>query len=83
MNADAKAFIEDWIDENIQATNYEPEGDATAARAAAIACFRDADRAHISRPAIQAAVGNLQDYMAAAIRAANEAEVARLVAKDD
>jgi hypothetical protein len=83
MTEDAKAFVEHWVEDNIHPTGYEPEGDATEARKAMLACFRDADRAGISRRSIQDAIGDLQEYMVKAIENVNDAEVARLAAKDD
>jgi hypothetical protein len=83
MCDDAKAFIEHWVDDNIRPIWYEPQGDATPARKAMLVCFRAADRAGVSRRAIQDAVGDLQEYMAKAIEDVNNVEVARLVARDD
>lgn len=58
-------------------------GDSTEARRLAFACWRDADNSAVSRAAIQAAVGDLIEYMARAIERTNDEEVKRLAQKDD
>ena len=79
----AATFVESWVSENVNATAYEPEGDASEAKRLAVLCWTAADAAGISRASISADVGDLVSYMASAIEAVNDAEVRRLVEKDD
>lgn len=79
----AAMFVDNWVRENVNATGYEPEGDASEAKRLAVMCWTAADAAGISRASISVDVGDLVSYMASAIESANDAEVRRLVAKDD
>ena len=79
----AQQFIDDWIEINIHPTGYEPEGNNAEAHERARECWAEADIEGISRPLIQAAVGDLVSYMASAIEGKNDEEVQRLVAKHD
>lgn len=80
--SEAQDFVDAWINENVQATGYERESDAAQAKTLAMQCWAAADKAGISRGAIQQAVGDLVPYMASAIEQTNDDEVARLVEKD-
>ncbi len=82
MAEKAAEFVEAWIEENIHATGYEPEGDASEAKEKAVACWAAADMKGISRAAIQKEVGDLVERMARAIESVNDHEVSRQVAKD-
>ena len=83
MHNDAKDFVEGWISENVHPTGYQAEGDNREAARLALACRAAAKEVGIERAAIDAEFGSLADYMAEAIEAANDAEVARLASKDD
>lgn len=83
MSEKAREFVDGWIAENVHATGYEPEGDATEAKRLAFECWAAADKAGIPRGQIEQAVGPLVDHMAAAIEEVNDAEVRRLAARDD
>lgn len=82
MTDKTHTFIDGWIEDNVSATGYEPEGDGTEAKRLAAQCWRECDSAGISRPAVNAAVGDLVAYMADAIERVNNAEVQRLANKD-
>ncbi|WP_404294693.1 hypothetical protein ACD578_30465 (plasmid) [Microvirga sp. RSM25] len=63
MTKDAKQFVDRWIDENIDPTGYTPVADASEAERLARACWVEADKAGISRDAIEDSVGNLVVYI--------------------
>jgi hypothetical protein len=83
MQSDAKSFLDDWVADNIFAEGYEAEGDNSEARTQADICVAAAESEGLSRADLEAAVGDLTDYMAAQIESANDREVARLAEKDD
>lgn len=83
MAENAREFVDSWIEENIQPTGYQPEGDRTEAERLAAACLIAAKSAGVSEEAIQNEIGDLVAYMDDAIERANNAEVRRLVDKDD
>ena len=84
MTKQAGQFVEVWVANNIQATGYEPEGDMTAANAAAFEMLAAADKAGIARGAVEAYTGNdIVAFMADKIESVNDAEVERLSSKDD
>jgi hypothetical protein len=83
MNDKAMNFVNDWVRENVNATGYEPEGDNTEAKILATQCHAAAAQAGISAKAIEEACGDLVDYIAGEISSTNDAEVARLAARDD
>ena len=84
MHNDARDFVEGWIEENVHPTGYDLAGDLTEAKRLALGCRAAADEVGIGRAAIDAEFASLVDYIAEAIEAANnDAEVARLSAKDD
>jgi len=82
MSAEAREFIEDWVENNVHPTGYEPEGDSEEAKKLAFECWRAVDQAGISRAAVKEEVGELLDYMSEAIERVNDAEVQRQVDKD-
>lgn len=82
MSAEAREFIEDWVNNNVHATGYQPEGDTEEARKLTFECWRAVDQAGIPRASVQEEVGELLDYMSEAIERVNDAEVQRQVDKD-
>lgn len=76
-------FVEAWIVENVNAEGYEPEGDNSHARMLAVLCLEAAKAEGISKKEIEEHVGDINDFMSQAIDEANDAEVARLAARDD
>ncbi len=83
MSERAIAFVEEWVSENIHATGYEPEGDAAQAAAFATQCLSSAKAEGITGAEMKDAFEDLNQFMAAAIKTANDDEVARLASKDD
>ena len=83
MSERAIAFVEEWVSENIHATGYEPEGDAAQAAAFAAQCLASAKAEGITDAEMKDAFEDLSQFMAAAIKTANDDEVARLASKDD
>jgi hypothetical protein len=83
MSERAIAFVEEWVSENIHATGYEPEGDDSQAAAFAARCVASAKADGIPEAEMKSAFENLTEFMSAAIRTANDDEVARLASKDD
>jgi hypothetical protein len=82
MSERGRRFIEGWVDENVHATGYEPEGDNSEARQLAKLCLAEAKAKGISRKEIEEHVGDINDYMSEAIENANDEEVRRLASKD-
>ena len=82
MSDQAREFVEQWIESNVHATGYEPDGDNAEAKKLAFACWADADKMAISRATIESEFGSLVDHMTEALEAVNDAEVERLIAKD-
>ncbi|MDH2354900.1 hypothetical protein QCM80_30160 [Bradyrhizobium sp. SSUT112] len=82
MSARAIAYVEDFVDRNVHAEGYEPEGNTSESEALATRCLAAAKADGIPEAEMKAAFENLQEYMAAAIEEANDNEVARLAAKD-
>lgn len=82
MGEGARQFVEQWIDDNVHSSGYEPEGDAAESKRLAAECWAAADQAGVSRASIQEEVGHLPDYMAERLKAVNDAEVQRLIDKD-
>jgi hypothetical protein len=83
MSERAIAFVEEWVSENIHATGYEPEGDADQAAAFAAQCLASAKAEGITDAEMKDAFEDVNQFMAAAIKTANDDEVARLASKDD
>lgn len=81
MTHRAQEFVDSWIEDNLR-YHYEPEGDATESTVKAKECYHAANLAGISQGDIDEEVGNLVEYMAAAIGRANDREVKRLSDKD-
>jgi hypothetical protein len=66
MSRDAKEYVDGWIVQNLHLLADEPESDETIARRLAILCTVEADLDGISIRDIDASVGNLPNYIAAA-----------------
>ncbi len=77
-------FVNQWVAENIQPTVYAPDGgphpetDASVAR-----LLEDAENDGVTRQEIEEEVGDLSDFISAALEEATDAEVDRLEAEDD
>lgn len=77
-------FANQWVAENIQPTVYapddgpHPETDATVA-----GLLEDAENDGVTRQEIEEEVGDLGDFISAALEEATDAEVDRLEAEDD
>lgn len=76
-------FVNEWVSENVNPEAYAPDGDLSQAKALAKQCLIDAKAKGISKQEIEEDVGDLVDHMAQASEDSTDAEVARLVAKDD
>ena len=83
MSERALAFVEEWVNENIHATGYEPEGDTSAASALAQKCVADAKADGITEAEIKEAIDDLTQFMAGQIVLVNDNETDRSAAKDD
>jgi hypothetical protein len=83
MSERALAFAEEWVNENIHATGYEPEGDTSAASALAQQCLAEAKADGISEAEMKEAIDDLTQFMAGQIKLVNDNEVDRLASKDD
>jgi hypothetical protein len=90
MVQDAKSFIADWVSENVNAGPFAAPGGKSRARELAEQCTDDAKVDGISADDLDAAVkdmigggDDLVAFMASAIKSATDAEVRRLVEKDD
>jgi hypothetical protein len=82
MSTRGMKFVEHWVSENINAEGYPPEGSKTQARSYAERCLNAANRQGVSKKDIEEETGDLVDYMDAAMKVANDAEVQRQVDKD-
>jgi hypothetical protein len=83
MSKRAVEFLEEWVSENmVKAIAGAPEGDDSEARLRAEECVIAAKEEGIVREDIEEEVGDLVDYMSAAIEKAVNADVDRAVMKD-
>ena len=83
MHDHARAFVENWISENIQGEPFLGEdGNDSRPSEYAVQCVSDADAAGISEKEIEGAYDSLVDRMAEAIDQSAEDEVDRAVSKD-
>jgi len=83
MSKRAVQFLEEWVSENmVQPVAGAPEGDDSEARLRAEECVIAAKEEGIAREDIEEEVGDLVDYMSAAIEKAVNADVDRAVMKD-
>jgi hypothetical protein len=83
MSERALAFVEEWVNENIHATGYEPEGDNSTASVLAQQCLAQAEAHGITDAEMKGAVDDLTQFMAGQIKLVNDNEVDRLASKDD
>ena len=83
MSKRAVQFLEEWVSENmVKPVAGAPEGDDSEARLRAEECVIAAKEEGIAREDIEEEVGDLVDYMSAAIEKAVNADVGRAVTKD-
>ena len=83
MSKRAVEFLEEWVSENmVKPVAGAPEGDNSEARLRAEECVIAAKEEGIAREDIEEEVGDLVDYMSAAIEKAVNADVDRAVTKD-
>ena len=79
----AVEFLEEWVSENmVKPVAGAPEGDNSEARLRAEECVIAAKEEGIAKEDIEEEVGDLVDYMSAAIEKAVNADVDRAVMKD-
>ena len=90
MSDTAKRFIEKWIDDNIHAEGYQPEGDNSEARQQAERCQAAGLREAHTVAELDAAAADtfgggdcLVDLMATAIEDANDRVQGRPLAEDE
>lgn len=77
-------FANQWIAENIQPTFYAPENTSHPETNAILARFlADAKEEGISRQEIEEDMGDLSDFISAALEEATEAEVEQLDDDED
>lgn len=83
MSKRAVQFLEEWVSENMaKPVAGAPEGDDSEARLRAEECVIAAKEEGIAKEDIEEEVGDLVDYMSAAIEKAVNADVDRAVMKD-
>ena len=83
MSKRAVQFLEEWVSENmVKPVAGAPEGDDSEARLRAEECVIAAKEEGIAKEDIEEEVGDLVDYMSAAIEKAVNADVGRAVTKD-
>ena len=83
MSKRAVEFLEEWVSENmVKPVAGAPEGDDSEARLRAEECVIAAKEEGIAREDIEEEVGDLVDYMSAAIEKAVNADVDLAVMKD-
>jgi hypothetical protein len=83
MSERALAFVEEWVNENVHATGYEPEGDSSLASALAQQCLAEAKVHGIAEVEMKDAFEDLTQFMAGQIKLVNDNEVDRLASKDE
>ena len=67
MGDEASGFLQSWILTNVHAKGYQPDGDLTEAATLAEACVALAAAQAITRPELEAEVGDLDEHMRAAV----------------
>ena len=83
MSKRAVEFLEEWVSENmVKPVAGAPEGDNSEARLRAEECVIAAKEEGIAKEDIEEEVGDLVDYMSAAIEKAVNADVDWAVMKD-
>jgi hypothetical protein len=83
MSKRAVEFLEEWVSENmIKPVAGAPEGDDSEARLRAEECLVAAKEQGIAKQDIEEEVGDLVDYMSAAIQKAVNTDVDRTAMKD-
>jgi hypothetical protein len=83
MSKRAVEFLEEWVSENmVEPVAGAPEGDDSEARLRAEECLIAAKEQGIAKQDLEEEVGDLVDYMSAAIEKAVNADVDRAAMKD-
>ena len=83
MSKRAVEFLEEWVSENmVKPVAGAPEGDDSEARLRAEECVIAAKEEGIAKEDIEEEVGDLVDYMSAAIEKAVNADVDQAVMND-
>jgi hypothetical protein len=83
MSKRAVEFLEQWVSENtVKPVAGAPEGDDSEARLRAEECLIAAKEKGIAKQDLEEEVGDLVDYMSAAIEKAVNADVDRAAMKD-
>ena len=83
MSKRAVEFLEEWVSENmVKPVAGAPEGDDSEARLRAEECLVAAKEQGIAKQDIEEEVGDLVDYMSAAIQKAVNTDVDRTAMKD-
>jgi hypothetical protein len=83
MSKRAVEFLEEWVSENmVKPVAGAPEGDDSEARLRAEECLVAAKEQGIAKEDIEEEVGDLVDYMSAAIQKAVDTDVDRTAMKD-
>lgn len=81
MAETAKQIVDGWVSENVIPSNYVQAEDQVIAKALAFQCWQATDKAGFSRAQVDAAVGSLPEYIAAAVVRINDEAVQRLANK--
>jgi hypothetical protein len=83
MSKRAVEFLEEWVSENmVKPVAGAPEGDDSEARLRAEECLITAKEQGIAKEDLEEEVGDLVDYMSAAIEKVVNADVDRAAMKD-
>jgi len=83
MSKRAVEFLEEWVSENmVKPVAGAPDGDDSEARLRAEACLIEEKEEGIAKEEIEEEVGDIVNYMSAAIEKAVNADIARSVIKD-
>ena len=75
----AKRFVDDWISKYVEQTNRGSEGDAKETHELTFECLAAADKAGVSRTAIEEECGDLNAYIEDAVARENKDTADRLV----
>ncbi|MEP6605030.1 MAG: hypothetical protein ABJA60_02810 [Nitrosospira sp.] len=83
MSQRARAFVDSWIQEYVHPTKYESKDRHPEARAFAVACYNSALIEGIMKVEIAEEYPDLVSHMAKVHESTIDAEVDRLVRKED
>lgn len=73
MGDKASGFLQSWIMTNVHAKGHQPDGDLTEAAPLADVCVALAAAQAITRPDLEAEVGDLDEHMRQALNLAQRA----------